>query len=55
MQFDLHGDGWTHEVMNELVDMLHDYIDAFSKSPMDLGECDLLRFNMTVPAGSPPV
>eukprot|EP00752_Nemacystus_decipiens_P012512 g11082.t1 len=53
--FDLHGEGWTPDVIDNLATVLCDYQDVFSKSPTDLGSCPLLPFKIAVPPDSPPV
>ena len=55
IKFDLHGEGWTADVIKQLGSVLSDYQDVFSTSPTDLGSCPLLPFKITVPPDSPPV
>lgn len=41
VKFDLHGPGWSSDVIKELGDLLHDFQDVFSTSSTDLGSCRL--------------
>lgn len=52
IQFHLHGDDWTPEVIEDFADILHNFIDVFSTSLTGLGECTLRLFKLTVPPGS---
>lgn len=54
IQFDLHGDGWTLKVIDELADVLHNPGDTFSLSPPDPDDCTLLPFKRSVLSGSAP-
>ncbi|CAB1104650.1 unnamed protein product [Ectocarpus sp. CCAP 1310/34] len=55
ISFNLHGPGWTPEVITQLGDVLCEYHDVFSSSPTDFGSCSLFPFKLTVPPGSAPV
>ena len=55
VKFDLHGPGWSPEVITELGDLLHDFQDVFSTSSTDLGSCSLMPFEIKVPPDCPPV
>ena len=55
IKFDLHGPGWTPQVITDLGDLLCEFRDVFSTSSTDLGSCSLLPFKITVPPDSAPV
>ena len=48
IKFDLHGEGWTPAVIDQLGTVLFDYQDVFSTSPTDLGSCPLLPFKIVI-------
>lgn len=39
----------------KLANVLHNYVNVFSESPADFGECDTPPFKLTAPPGTPPV
>ena len=53
--FDLHGPGLSSAVITQLVEVLAEFSDVFSKSPTDFGSCSLMPFEITVPPNSSSV
>ena len=53
--FDLHDPGWTPSAIEQLGDMLYEFLDVLSTSKMDFGSCSLMPFEISVPKGSGPV
>lgn len=53
--FELHGPGWTPEVITELADLLCEFPTVFSASKNDFGRCSLLPFEIHVPPGQRPI
>eukprot|EP00752_Nemacystus_decipiens_P016839 g15071.t1 len=53
--FDLHGPGWSPEVITQLADLLCEFPSVFSASKTDFGRCSLLPFEIHVPPGQKPI
>lgn len=53
--FDLHGDGWYPEVIQELSDNLCDFPDVLSISKTGFGSCAFLPLEISIPRDSTPV
>ena len=53
--FDPHDPGWDPPTIEQLGDVPCDFSDVFTTSKTDFGSCSLMRFEISVPAGSTPV
>ena len=53
--FDLHGDGWSPSVIDDLGNVLREFPDVFSTSKTEFGSCSLIPFKITVPPDGAPI